>query len=106
MKLAGFQLAARFKDGGAQAGVLAPAAGDAERVAVESQGDIQYAGQEKAGASVDGTGVAKWTITWTAPRSGGPVLFHVAANAANGNDSADGDFVHTTSAESAPSRAY
>ena len=28
------------------------------------------------------------------------VLFHVAANAADGNESADGDFIHLTSAES------
>jgi hypothetical protein len=30
------------------------------------------------------------------------VVFHVAANAANGNESADGDLVYTVSAESAP----
>ncbi len=35
MKLAGFQLAARFKDSGAQAGTIAPGPGDAERVGVE-----------------------------------------------------------------------
>ena len=102
MKLAGFQLTARFKDGGAQAGVLAPSAGEADRVAVERQGDILYAGEKKAGASVDEAGVVRWTMTWTAPKSGGPVIFHVAANAANGNESADGDFVYTANAESAP----
>ena len=51
MKLAGFQLAARFKDSGAQAGTLAPGPGDAERVGVETQAGVQYAGQKKAGAS-------------------------------------------------------
>jgi hypothetical protein len=102
MKLAGFQLAARFKDGGAQAGVLAPGSADAERVGVESASGVQYAGQEKAGASAVAGDTATWTVVWTAPKSGGPVVFHVAANAANGNESADGDFVYTASVESAP----
>jgi hypothetical protein len=100
-KLAGFQLAARFKDGGAQAGVLASGPGDAERVGVESASGVQYAGQRKAGAT-GASDAASWTIVWTAPTSGGPVVFHVAANAANGNESADGDFVYTASVESAP----
>ena len=39
---------------------------------------------------------------WTAPDRGGPVIFHVAANAADGNESAAGDFVYTASGESAP----
>ena len=102
MKLAGFQLAARFKDSGAQAGTIAPGAGDAERVEVETQAGVQYAGQKKAGASVGAAEAATWTIVWTAPESGGPVIFHVSANAADGNDSADGDFVYTATGESAP----
>ena len=52
MKRAGFQLAARFKDSGAQAGTLAPGSGEAERVRVEAQSGVQYAGQKKAGSSV------------------------------------------------------
>jgi hypothetical protein len=101
MKLAGFQLAARFKDSGAQAGTIAPGPGDGERAGFESQAGIQYAGQKKAGAAVAGD-ATQWTIEWTAPKSGGPVIFHVAANAADGNERADGDFVYTATAESAP----
>jgi hypothetical protein len=101
MTRAGFQLAARFKDTGAQAGTLAPARSDADRVGVETQGGVQYAGQKKAGAAIGDPGVARWTIEWTAPASG-VVIFHVAANAADGNDSADGDFVYTSRTESAP----
>jgi hypothetical protein len=100
MKLAGFQLAARFKDGGAQAGSLAPGAGDMSRVGVESQGGIQYAGQRKAGASPGASDASQWTVEWTAPGRGGPVVFYVSANAADGNDSADGDYVYTASVES------
>ena len=101
MKRAGFQLVARFKEGGAQAGTLAFGTGENERVKVEGQGGLQYAGQKIAGASVSGA-AAKWTIDWTAPAGGGLVIFHVAANAADGNESADGDFVYTTTAESLP----
>jgi hypothetical protein len=99
-KRAGFQLVARFKDSGAQAGTLAPGAGEGERVEVERQSGIQYAGQKKAGSSVGAADTARWTIEWAAPERGGPVIFHLSANAADGNESADGDFVYTTSGES------
>jgi hypothetical protein len=101
MKRGGFQLAARFNDSGAQAGTLTAAGRDAERVKVETQSGVQYAGQKLAESSV-GADATQWTIEWTAPDRGGTVIFHVAANAADGNESADGDFVYTASAESAP----
>lgn len=101
MKRAGFQLAARFKDDGAQAGTLAPGSADNYRVAVELQSGIQYANQKKDGSSADVPDVTRWTIEWTAPARNAPVVFHVAANAADGNGSADGDFVYTASVESA-----
>ena len=47
MKRAGFQLAARFKDSGAQAGTLAPGPGDAERVGVETPGRRPVRGPEE-----------------------------------------------------------
>jgi hypothetical protein len=104
--LAGFQLAVRFKDGGVQAGSLAPGPADGDRVDVEAQSGVQYAGQTKAGAAMEaavGTAdAAQWTIIWTAPTEGRPVIFHVSANAADGNGSAEGDFVYSATAESAP----
>ena len=102
MKLAGFQLAARLKDGGAQAGTLVAGPDEGPRVGVEEHGGIQYAGQKKAGVSIGSDGDGSWTVEWTAPRGGGPVIFHVSANAADGNGNAEGDFVYTASAESAP----
>ena len=102
MKLAGFQLAARFKDGGAQAGTLAPGSMETPRVGVELQGGIQYANQKKEGSSVSAPDVTHWTIEWTAPAGSVPVVFYVSANAADGDGSANGDFVYTTSVESAP----
>ena len=102
MKLAGFQLTARFKDSGVQAGTIAPGAGEAERIKVEPQAGVQYAGQRKVGAAVGAADAATWTIVWTAPESGGPVIVHVSANAADSNERADGDFVYTATAQSAP----
>jgi hypothetical protein len=101
MKRAGFQLAARFKDTGSQAGTLAAARVDAERVGIDTLAGIQYAGQKTAGSTVGEGGIARWALEWTAPSSGGPVIFHVAANAADGNDSADGDFIYTAIGEAA-----
>jgi hypothetical protein len=98
MKSAGFQLTARFKDG-AQAGTLVPSAADAERIAIARDGSVQYAGQNKAGSLLAGGDAARWTVDWTAPPDGGNVIFNVAANAADGNGSSDGDFIYTFSAE-------
>ena len=102
MKRAGFQLAARFTDSGAQAGALAPGPGEEGRVGVESQGGVQYAGQKLAGSVVGAADAARWTIAWTAPDRGGPVIFHASANAADGNESADGDVVYTGTSDSLP----
>jgi hypothetical protein len=102
MKLAGFQMTARFKDNGAQAGTLARGPDDVDRVGVETQGGIQYAGQKRSGTPVGAADAAKWIIVWTAPSIGGPVVFNVSANAADGNESADGDFIYTSTAQSVP----
>jgi hypothetical protein len=102
MKRAGFQLTARFKDTGAQAGTVAPGSGEKDRVGVDRQEGVQYAGQRKAGSSVGAADTTTWTIEWTAPSGGGLVIVHVAANAADGNENAQGDFVYAASVESAP----
>ena len=104
MKLAGFQLTARFKDTGAQAGSLEPAAADRDRVGISDDGKVKYAVQKKAGSTITTAGTATWTLAWTAPSSGGAVMFHVAANAADGDGTTGGgDFIYTASAEAAPS---
>jgi len=102
MKLAGFQLTARFKEGGGQAGTLAPAPGEEERVGIDASGAVQYANQSRKGTALTDASTAVWKLLWTAPRADGPVVFHVAANAANGDDTVEGDFVHTDSVESSP----
>jgi hypothetical protein len=96
MALGGFELTARFEDG-TQAGALEPGAGDVDRVGIAVKDDtrVLYGHQRDAGSSVSG-GTARWTLRWTAPTSGPAVLFHVAANAADGDGSAEGDYVYTT----------
>jgi hypothetical protein len=105
IKAAGFQLSARFKDNGAQAGTLAPGPAEKSRVGIDLQGGVQYANQKKDGSPAGAADVTRWTIEWTAPARNAPVVFHVSANAADGDGSASGDFVYTASVDSAPSPA-
>lgn len=102
--LAGFQLTARFEDG-TQAGRLAPPAGAEDRVGISSSADTQvsYAHQREGGSRPTAEGATRWTVEWTAPAAGAhAVLFHVAANAADGDGSASGDYVYTTAAAALP----
>lgn len=108
MERAGFQLSARFAAGGLagrQAGeltVLADA-GAAAAVQVIAAHDVAYAAHTAAGAARVSGGEARWRVCWRAPReAAGPVVFHVAANAGNFDDSELGDFVYLASAVSRP----
>jgi hypothetical protein len=103
MAMGGFQLTARFAESGAQAGTLAPASDEDKRVRVEQQGDVQYAAQRLDGTALTEADTARWSIDWTAPEAKEPVVFHVSANAANKDDTAQGDYVYTASVESRPS---
>jgi hypothetical protein len=103
MRRAGFQLAARFAEGpaaGSPAGVLA--SGD-ERTAVvrDSATGVPYAQHNRAGSALtQASGEASWTVRWSAPaRAWSRVVFHVAGNATNDDDSPLGDFVYTTAVE-------
>jgi len=102
--LAGFQLTSRFEDG-TQAGMLAPPSGGDERVAISSDTDtrVLYAHQRGTAAEPAAPAAARWTVSWTAPEADArAVLFHVAANAADGDGSASGDYVYTTAAAALP----
>ena len=102
MKLSGFQMTARFKDDSAQAGTLAKDSSSDARVGIEAQSGIQYAGQRREGAVVVMPEGSLWTVIWTAPSATRTIVFHVAANAANGDERADGDYVYTVSREIQP----
>lgn len=92
----GFSLSAR-DERGAQAGELKPG----KDVLSQSMPGLVYVGHA---TPADGL-PANWTLEWKAPeRCAGTVHFHLAANAANGDDSALGDVVVRAVAVSHPPR--
>lgn len=99
MAKGGFELAARTACDGAQAGDLEPAD---RRTALTPAGGIAYLHQTGAGTSLTGPDSIAWTFDWTAPASGAPVVFSVAANAADGDASQLGDHIYTHSRSIGP----
>ena len=96
----GFELSARTQNG-LQAGTLLP--GSDGFTQVIAQGGIQYIEHTLAGTRNGTTGGASFNFTWRAPdASEGQVVFHVAANAANGDFTHDGDRIYTKSATVPP----
>jgi hypothetical protein len=98
MQRGGFQLATRFAEGaaaGRQAGVLR-APDERVKVTEGTRGGVQYVSHTRPGIQLTQAGRIEWAVEWTAPASAaGPVVFHAAANAANGDESQFGDFVYT-----------
>ena len=91
-RVGGFQLAARIAEGprsGTQAGTLC-AADSSVAVVADTVTGVQYAFH--AGArSADSL---QWQLRWRAPAEDlGPVVFHVAANSGNDDDSMLGDVI-------------
>jgi hypothetical protein len=103
---AGFQLSAR-EDGinmnaGADAGVLRTMDALTETVQESAAKRVTYLQHTAAGTQMRTPGTAKWMFEWTAPEGPVPVVFHVAANASNGDDSPLGDFIYTATAATKP----
>lgn len=102
VSLAGFQLASRFEAGG-NAGGNAGTLRSTDQFTETVQGEdnrITYAQHTKAGAVVPTAGTARWVFEWTAPSTGGTVVFHVAGNASNVDSSPLGDFIYTATGRS------
>lgn len=97
----GFELSARTQSG-LQAGTLvAGADGFTQRLA--DIGSVQYISHTFDGTRPGTTAGVSFAFQWTAPDgSSGPVIFHAAGNAANGNLANTGDRIYTTSATSQP----
>lgn len=105
VRRAGFQLSARFnleENAGHQAGELHAVDGSVEVVEAE-QLLVQYAQHTRDGTFLNVPDVAQWQVLWSAPSKGATsVVFHVAANASNDDDSEFGDFIYTHEAVSRP----
>ena len=102
LRAGGFQMSARFEDG-TQAGLLTAAPSDVDRVDVTTQADVQYIHHVYAGSRASVPDTARWHVVWTAPAAGA-VVFHVAANAADDDESPLGDMIYATSVRSAPGK--
>ena len=87
----GFQMAARVKESGAQAGEFKPADGNTQ---ILLEKGIQYLEH-----TLEGTNSNVFRFNWVAPGSPvGDVILHAAGNAADGGLSPDGDYIYSTSA--------
>lgn len=91
MSLAGFQMTARFEDG-SQAGRFE--LNEDLTTTPNIDNTISYL-QHAVGKVEAENGKKKWQITWTAPdQADQPVIINIAANAANGDASAFGDWIY------------
>ena len=102
MTRAGFQAAFRFANGetqGKQAGRIEPID---TRVTVSASAApaVEYVHHSASGTELAEPELASWSFVWTAPNAGDPVMIHVAANSANGDNSPLGDLVYTAEARS------
>jgi hypothetical protein len=98
MKVAGFQLSARFESGasrGKQAGSFRALDARSQVQRNDTTG-VSYVGHTRAGTVLSSPGAAAWQFEWTPPplSAGDTVVFHVAANAADDTNSEGGDYIY------------
>lgn len=93
--VAGFQLSARFA-GGPDAGITAGRlSSTSPRVTItEDAAARRYAHHTVDGSVAPDSDGSSWTVEWVAPAAGGAVVFHVAANSGNGDNSPLMDLVY------------
>ncbi len=100
MAAGGFQVAARGAAGADSGRAAGTWRALDDRVEITTHRGIAYAHHTEAGAAPSPDS-ASWTLEWTAPAAPGRVVFHVAANAANGDRSQFDDYVHAQGFERA-----
>ncbi len=105
----GFQLTARLQgDQARQAGSFT-AGGEIRVVCAPTggapcNGNLEFATHNATSNSAGTREGRTWELEWTPPdTNAGPVVFHAAGNAANGNNANSGDFIYTTSVSIAAS---
>lgn len=91
---AGFQLSARNEDG-SQAGRFEIEGNDRIMFSNAVPDSLQYVQHTNDGTTPSQENTNSWSIKWEAPESPeGPIIFNIAANAANGDQSEFGDFIY------------
>ena len=70
----------------------------------ETQPGVQFAEHTSMGSRISSPGSNTWTVEWTAPSADTPVQFNIAANAANDDASALGDFIYSTEIRITPAK--
>lgn len=100
MGAGGFEVAARGAAGADSGRATGTWRALDDRAAVTLHGGVPYAHHTELGADASPDS-ASWTFEWTAPRTPGRVVFHVAANAANGDRSQFEDYVYARGFERA-----
>jgi hypothetical protein len=91
LRTGGFQLAFRSPDGKPAGAVVSLSA----RTNVVAEGEREYLQHSKEGIQPDRNGLIRWHFRWVAAGVTGPVQLNVAANAANDDISALGDYIFT-----------
>ena len=108
MRRGGFEIAARFAGGtrkGRQAGSWQLVDARAQLIPGAFDKALTFVQHNQTGSRAAAPGVNAWTIEWTAPSpSAGPVLFNVAANASNNDDSPLGDYIYVKAVRSTPAK--
>ena len=96
----GFEMTA-LDGNGARAGSFEVS--DAANTQLKEKDSKQYIMHTSAGSAQGTNDENQWTVEWTAPDADiGPITFYAAGNAANGDFTASGDYIYTTSEESTP----
>ncbi len=94
MGAAGFQISARYEDG-SQAGKFD--IGDNGRIIFSGAvpDSLQYVQHSNEGTNPSAENKNSWMVRWEAPKSlTGPIIFNIASNAANGDQSEFGDYIY------------
>lgn len=97
MSAAGFQAAMRFDGsvrGGDQAGTIR-GVDPRTHITVGDPAPVEYIHHLRPGTHPTSPSIMTWSFEWVAPQEPLPVVLHIAANSANGDDSPLGDLVYT-----------
>lgn len=101
----GFQLSVRYAEGplsGRDAGILAAVEPESQVVA-SADGLVHYGQHTERSSEAGPEGTLAWHVAWQSPSDArASVVLHVAANLANGDASALGDFIYTTEQRAHP----